>query len=210
MDFLVDFLKAVFIERDKDKIKDSITVIALVIIAGFLWNLYSKMDDTIKTNSDKITRFSNYKVVVINVTDSIFTVKGNEIISNTNKELGTVLSLVHNLDEKRRQEIDYLAKYKDKSYQEIMDVLKINEKRWEYDVDRKEIYEPKPLLMESLYMEVEKAAITVPDEKISLEMKSVEPKLTISKIDSIYTEKTIVDTITDNKKKFFLFRLFSK
>lgn len=132
MDFIVDFLKAVFIERDKSKIKDSITTIAIVIVAFWIVKSYMDINDGIATNGNKIDGLRNYKVVVIGVADSIFTIKSIEITDDVDERLDEIIDLVHSLDGKRRQEIDYLIKYKDKSYQEIMDILKLNDTKWDY------------------------------------------------------------------------------
>ena len=141
MDFIVNFLKAVFVERDKGKIKDSIVTIAVVIVALWVVNSYNKIGDGIENNSIKIDRISNYRVIVVNISDSIFTVKSIEIKENAHEEIEEVIGLIYNLDKKRRQEIDYLIKYKDKSYQELMDILQLNEEKWEYNISRNKVLE---------------------------------------------------------------------
>lgn len=188
MDFIVDFLKAVFVEKDKNKIKDSVVTIAVVIIALWMVNSYNKIGDGIESNSKKIDKISNYKIIVVSVSDSIFTVKSATIKENTKEEIEGVIGLIYSLDRKRRQEIDYLIKYKDKSYQELMDILNLNEKRWEYNVNKNKVMEDELLKLIS--------PVIIPIKETGI----IEPRSITSMDTTPSTKKT--------KKRNFFTRLF--
>jgi len=168
MDFITSFFRAVFIERDKAKIKDSIVTIALVIISFWVVKSYNNINNSITNNSTKIDRLDNYRLVVINLSDSVFTVKSSKILEETDNRIETVVELIHELDEKRRSEIDYVTKYKDKSYEEIMDILKLNEENWEFEVRRNRIKTSFKTI------EPESLIISAPSEEIMLQPMEAE------------------------------------
>jgi len=198
MDFIVDFFKAVFVERDKSKIKDSITTIALIIIAFWVIKSYNNISTGIEENAKGISNLVNYRLVVISLSDSVFTVKSTKILKETDNRIENVIKLVQELDEKRKQEIDYITKYKDKSYEEIMDVLKLNEENWEFKVlrDRVEtsfkIVEPESLLMSAPMEEI----TLQPIELKSIEESDIIEERTIAVAETI-SEEIAVTSSTD-------------
>lgn len=219
MDFIIDFFKAVFIERDKTKIKDSIVTIAVVIIALWIVNSYNKINDGIEANNKKFDNVGNYRVVVVSLTDSIFSIKSDEFTEDAYEKINDVIRMVQELDEKRRQEINYLAKYKNKSYEEIMDILKLNEERWEFTVKNKramsmesdmimmesidmEVEEPEPIVMESIIIEEEFEE----EGFMTLEMASEPMDTTMEMI----PEEPAAMAHNSEKKKFFLVRFVNK